>query len=204
MDKIGFVERLNLVMGMYKREISEAEAQMWCAMLESSGITYGDAVRALATHMMNPVDGKFPPKLADISGIVNGTPNDLEAEALIEFANMQAGIRKAGVYNDAIFSNHRTNMTIHLLGGWRQVCAYEEWDTYIGRKMFVDSYKAVCAQPVAMQLPLTGIADFRNLYKFGRTDAERAECDRLLEHHKTPELPYNMPKINVKKLDGDK
>lgn len=202
MDKIGFVERLNLVMGMYKREISEAEAQMWCAMLESSGITYGDAVRALATHMMNPVDGKFPPKLADISGIVNGTPNDLEAEALIEFSNMRKGIRKAGVYNDAVFSNHRTNMAIHILGGWREVCSFEQWDEYIGRKMFVDAYKAVCAQPVAMCLPLTGIADFRNVYKFGRTPEEIAECNRLLECCRAESVP-SLQTINVKTLENN-
>lgn len=196
-----FGNTVNCVLEIYNRgKLSDVAMAIWIAAMDAEGITCDQACAAMLKYSTNP-DNKFAPVPADIvAAVKGGGKSDIEAEAAVEFANMLAGIRKAGIYNDAVFCNHRTNMAIHILGGWRFVCGYEEWGEYIGRKMFIDAYKAVCARPVAMALPLTGIADSRNVYKFGRTATEVAECNRLLEVYQSERLPI-IP-INPKTIRG--
>lgn len=194
-----FLSVLKEFYAIKKTTFTDTTAGFWIASMQAAGYDSEKACKALQSYILDPEKSKFLPSPGDLVGQIEGTKADIEAEAAVEFSNMLAGIRKAGIYNDAVFCNHRTNMAIHVLGGWRFVCSFENWDDYIGRKMFIDAYKAVCLNPVAMSLPLTGKADFRNLYKFGRTPEEKTECNRLLEMHKEESLP-NLQRISVKTL----
>jgi hypothetical protein len=144
------------------------------------------------------------PTPAHIIEQIRGGKADLEAEALIEYRNACQGAAKAGQYNDAVFSNHKTNMAIELMGGWVFLCNYEELGEYIGQKRFVDAYKAVSANPIQCSLPLCGTADSRNLYKFGRTPEEKAQCDKLLELHGSDRVTAvnALESIKIKQLES--
>lgn len=201
-SKMKFMGLLQAIASMHGQKVQDNAMALWFSAIEMAGMTVDQAIVGLNKHTLDPENGRFMPTVAHIVGQVKGSKADIEADALIEFRNMLLGIRKAGVYNDAVFSNHKTNMAIELLGGWQAVCMNEEWSEYIGQKRFIDAYKAASATPVHMRLPLTGIADIRNLYKFGRTPEEKLECDRLLECHGYGAAKA-LPPIKIKSLDGD-
>lgn len=137
MDK--FAAALKIVMGMYNRKLSEAEAAMWLRAIVAAGITSDQACAALESHLTDPDVGQYAPKPADLIAKVRGNGQDVEARAYAAFGEALETVRKVGAYRAPTFEDGAIGAAIQSLGGWTSFC---QADTEPGvlRSQFVKAY----------------------------------------------------------------
>lgn len=83
--------------------------------------------------------GKFPPKIADLVRVLEGTHTD---RALLAWGKALEAMSTVGAYQDVVFDDPAVHAAIEDLGGWPKVCRTDLKDLGYLQHRFCESHKA--------------------------------------------------------------
>jgi hypothetical protein len=127
----------------YGKEITEALTKIYWYDLKP--LTIDQFKLAASQHRLNPDNGQFFPKSADIVKIFTGNSKQQE-QLLDDTAQMQwlvilSEIRKTGSYGNLKIEDQQAMAAVESLGGWKLICSKTEADLVWFGKKFVEAYK---------------------------------------------------------------
>ena len=124
-------------------------ARLWLGLMPQAGISWDSAIKALNLHLLDPDNGMYPPKPADIVRQIHGTKRDaqtgLEGRAAIEWGRVTRAISDVGGYRSVVFDDWRTMAGVWALGGWSEICQAMTDDYGVMQAQFRRSYCAARA-----------------------------------------------------------
>lgn len=83
--------------------------------------------------------GKFPPKIGDITRVLEGTHTD---RSQIAWGKVLGAMSAVGAYSDVVFDDPAIHAVIEDLGGWPKICRGETAELSYLQHQFCSSHKA--------------------------------------------------------------
>jgi hypothetical protein len=158
-DSDRFKALLTGVFSLYGRDLSEIVLSIWWGAMRPYDF---EAVKdALNRHAVNPDNGQFLPKPADVVKLIDGGAADV---ALLAWAKFEEGFMRFGPYNSIVFDDPIIHRVIRDMGGMPSLCEHpqEEWPFI--RNHFVALYRGYRMRGALPDYPprLVGIAEQHN------------------------------------------
>lgn len=151
------VATLTGVYGFYERELTEFHFGVWNRALE--GFELDAITAAFDAHMMDPESGKWLPKPADITKVLQGTRAERSAVA---WGLVLQAIQRVGAYATVAFEDPVIHCVIEDLGGWPTVCRVQIDELPFLEARFHKSYAAHVKAGTQHPPRLAGITDSSN------------------------------------------
>lgn len=95
--------------------------------------------RAIDQLTYDPEAGRFPPKLGDITRVLEGTATD---RAAIAWGKTLEAMSAVGAYTDVVFDDPAIHACVEDLGGWPKLCRTETKDLGYVQHRFCESHRA--------------------------------------------------------------
>lgn len=136
MSAMDYKQRLIATAAMYGKSMSPFEIGVWEDALKN----YEEAqiARALESHIKNPDNGQFMPKVADIVRLIDGDSQD---RAHIAWQKAFEGISSVGQYEDVCFDDGHIHSVIEEMGGWEKFCLMTTDEISFRQRDFINLYK---------------------------------------------------------------
>jgi len=125
------------VMKFYKQEASPFALQVWVNALQQ--FEFEQVNKAFSSHVVNPENGQFMPKPADIIKALQGTQTD---RASLAWAKAYEAAASVGAYTDVVFDDPAIHCAIEDMGGWPKFCRTETKDLSYAMHRFCEQHKA--------------------------------------------------------------
>lgn len=125
------------VMKFYKQEASPFSLQVWVNALQQ--FEFEQVSKAFSAHVVNPENGQFMPKPADIIKALQGTQTD---RASLAWAKAYEAATSVGAYTDVVFDDPAIHCAIEDMGGWPKFCRTETKDLSYAMHRFCEQHKA--------------------------------------------------------------
>lgn len=158
-DQPQFAATLSGVYAMYKNDLSDALISIWwetCKSFDFSAVS-----EAFTRHCMNPDNGQYLPKPADIIRLLGGTSQD---GGLIAWAKVDRALRSVGTYQTVVFDDPIIHAVIMDMGGWVSLGtkSEDEWP-FVGKE-FQNRYRGYRLQGGVREYvkSLVGLAEAQN------------------------------------------
>jgi hypothetical protein len=158
-DKKEFAQFMGGMFAVYNKEVSPMLLRIWFEALRQYDLK---AVKdALARHLLNPDNGQFLPKPADVVKLIGGTTIDTALEA---WSAVDNAVRTVGTYRSVAFADPIIHKVIQDMGGWVALGNKKEDEWAFVAKEFQTRYRGIktTGQPVDAPAQLTGIAAQQN------------------------------------------
>jgi hypothetical protein len=158
-DKPNFAKLLTSVMAFYRQDMSEFALGVWWEACKPFDFA---AVRdAFNRHAVNPDNGQFAPKPADVVRLLQGSNAD---GALIAWSKVDRAVRTIGTYQTVVFDDPIIHAVIQDMGGWVEIGRKEEKEWPFVAKEFENRYRGYRTQGGVVDYPraLVGIAEAQN------------------------------------------
>ena len=158
-EKHQFAALLSNVYGFYEKTASPFVIDTWWSALQAYDF---DAVsRAFGQHAVNPDDGQFLPRPANIVKMLSGTTNDA---GLVAWSKVEKAVARVGTYESVVFDDPLIHRVIEDMGGWIRLGTFKEDEmTFVGKE-FVSRYRGYrmrSEKPEYLRV-LAGIAESNN------------------------------------------
>lgn len=151
-DKKAFALLIAGVYAYHRQACSEALIEMYWRGCQRW--TIEEVTKAVDQLTHDPEAGKFPPKIGDLTRVLEGTSTD---RAAVAWGVVMQAIGAVGAYRDVDFGDPATHAAIHDLGGWPKVCRTDLAELGYLQHRFAVSYRAYAARGVEeCPLVLTG------------------------------------------------
>lgn len=129
-DKTMFVTLMTGIAELYGKKLSTHWLEIYWRCLES--YEFNDIKNALNSYIVNPDNGQFIPKPADIVRILIGNSTE---KALYAWSKVLKAIREVGCYTTIVFDDPIIHVVIYDMGGWITLCrTVEDQLPFIGRE----------------------------------------------------------------------
>jgi len=140
-DKPRLAQVVTDVMAYYRQDATAFTLGIWWEAFK--GFELEQVSHALTRHATDPERGQFPPKVADIVRLLQGTPTD---RAQLAWGKCLDAMQRIGAYSDIVFDDPAIHAVVEDLGGWSKICrcTYEEL-SYLQHR-FCESHKAYTRQ----------------------------------------------------------
>ena len=157
-DAKQFRTLLSGVFGFYGKDLSEFALSVWWEAMRPFDFA---AVRdALNRHAVNPDNGQFLPKPADVVRLLRGSTLD---SALVAWAKVDKAVRQIGSYASVTFDDPVIHRVIADMGGWVSVCSGTEDEWPFKAREFENRYRGFVNRPPEDWPPrLTGLEEHQN------------------------------------------
>jgi hypothetical protein len=158
-DKKEFAQFVGGIFAMYGKEATPMILRVWFeAMRQYDLKAFKDA---LSRHLLNPDNGQFLPKPADVVKLIGGTTIDSALEA---WSAVDNAVRTVGTYRSVAFADPIIHKVIQDMGGWVALGNKKEDEWAFVAKEFQTRYRGIktTGQPVDAPAQLTGIAAQQN------------------------------------------
>jgi len=120
-EKKDFVELLTGLAELYQKPLSARVLEIYWAAFEQYPL---DAIKeAVKLHVLNPDNGQFMPKPADILRYLEGKTYE---QALRAWTTVNKAMRMVGAYPSIQFEDQLIHLVISEMGGWINLCATHE------------------------------------------------------------------------------
>lgn len=139
---------LEVVMSFYSKDVTETVLDIWLSVCEPFSLE--QIKGAFNAHVVNPENGQFAPKPADIVRLLWGTKTD---QALIAWGKVFDAMSSVGSYSDVCFDDGVIHRVIEDMGGWPRLCRTEQKDLSFIQSQFCKSYQAYAARGEVVFLP---------------------------------------------------
>jgi hypothetical protein len=136
-EKAEFLTLVSSVMDYYRQDVSPFTLNLFWEALK--GFEFEQVSTALNRHAMNPDNGQFAPKIADIVKQLSGTTTD---KAKIAWGKAYSAMEQVGAYQDVCFDDGIIHLVIEDMGGWVKICRTETKDLGYVQHQFCESYRA--------------------------------------------------------------
>jgi len=135
-DNEQFVALIGDVYAFYRQDFSRFAAGVWLQAMQP--FDFRAVADALNKHCVNPDNGQYLPKPADIVKMLQGSTQD---SALVAWSKVDAAIRMRGTYVSVVFDDPIIHRVILEMGGWVQIGGKGEKDMPFLRNEFVNRYR---------------------------------------------------------------
>ncbi|WP_371436606.1 DUF6475 domain-containing protein [Polaromonas sp.] len=136
-ERSEFARLLTAVNTLYRVDTSDFQLDVfWTAL---SAYDFGQVKRAFNTHVADPDNGRFAPKLADMTRILHGTHGDRAAMA---WGKVLDAMRLVGAYQDVAFDDPAIHAAIEDAGGWPKLCRSKVDELGYVQTAFCKSHRA--------------------------------------------------------------
>lgn len=169
-DKKKFAELLTIAAEATGFQISDTTYKTYWAILKNLSIS--DFEQAINSHLLDPNDGMFFPKPANIIKQITGTEKQqaqsLQSKAEMAWQVVEGEIRRTGSWGSPRIDDGLALAAVKSLGGWSYICSLTMDKMTWLRKEFISSYQNYSTTPVEL-LPqsLPGRAQIENARKSG-------------------------------------
>lgn len=154
-----FTQLLVAVGELYGKPVSAQVFPIWWSALEKFDFP---AVRdAFSRHAVNPDNGQFMPKPADIIRMLQGTSLD---SSMAAWAKVDKAVRQVGTYASVVFDDPLIHRVIADMGGWVQLGTKTDDEWPFIQRDFINLYKGYSHRGERPEYDpvLVGIADAQN------------------------------------------
>lgn len=158
-DKTDFFRLIAGVHSFYRQEISDFANGVWWAAMKPFDLA---AIKdALNRHCVNPDNGQFMPKPADVVKLLQGSSQD---GALVAWAKVDRAVRQVGAYSTVVFDDPIIHRVVQDMGGWVALGDKQEKEWPFVAKEFENRYRGYRTQGGVGEYPraLVGIAEAQN------------------------------------------
>jgi hypothetical protein len=160
-DKANFLALVGDVHGFYGKPFNAFSGSVWWEALKAHD--FGAISQAFSRHAVNPDNGQFCPKPADIVRMIGGTSSDA---ALVAWSKVERAIRSVGQYETVIFDDPLIHRVTEDMGGWVKLCSCPSEDDFIFvAKEFQNRYRGFSMRSERPPYPpaLIGLAQSTNV-----------------------------------------
>lgn len=168
-DKKEFAQFMGGMFAVYGKEATPMILRIWFEALRQYDIK---AVKdALARHLLNPDNGQFLPKPADVVRLIGGNTED---SALQAWAQVDSAVRHIGTHRSVQFADPIIHKVIQDMGGWVRLGQKKEDEWAFVAKEFQTRYRGIKTTNVPVEAPnvLIGISDQQNAVMGIKFDAQ--------------------------------
>lgn len=154
-----FEDLLSGVGEIYGKTLSEFALSLWWGALKNYDLA---AIRnALHRHVVNPDNGQYMPKPADVVWMIGGTSTD---SAMIAWTKVDKAVRQVGTWQDVVFDDPLIHRVIDDMGGWIEFGKKTEDEWPFVAKEFETRYRGYASRGITPEYKgvLTGIANANN------------------------------------------
>lgn len=116
-DRPQFAQVIAGTMAIYSKDVTKSLAEMYWNALRSYDISA--VANAFGAWLMNPDQGQFYPKPADIVRMIDGSTGD---RAMTAWSTIIKSIRMVGPYCSVAFDDPIVHRVIDDMGGWLKLC----------------------------------------------------------------------------------
>ena len=161
-DRDAFGELIGGVYDFYGKPCSEFALGVWWNALQPFDLS---AVQdALGRHAVNPDNGQFLPRPADVVKMLGGSTLDA---AMLAWSKLEKAVMRIGPYQTVAFDDALIHRVVDDMGGWVQFGRVTEEEWPFTQKEFENRYRGYRFRSETPQYPpkLIGIVDGENLRK---------------------------------------
>lgn len=157
--KIDFLELIANVYAFYRQDFSSFAGGVWYEAMKPFDLTA--VADALNRHCINPDNGQFMPKPADIVKMLKGSSMD---SALVAWSKVDKAIRQVGTYESVVFDDSLIHRVLADMGGWQKVGMANEQEWPFVAKEFETRYRGYSMRNAKPDYPpvMVGIAQSQN------------------------------------------
>lgn len=155
-----FEQTIRGVYDFYGKPCSKFALDVWWQALRQFDLQV--VHEALGKHCLNPDNGQFLPRPADLMRMLGGGTQD---RALVAWAKVDRAVRQVGPYATVVFDDALVHRVIEDMGGWQRFGSKteDEWP-FVGKE-FETRYRGYAMRGERPVYPakLTGIVESENL-----------------------------------------
>jgi hypothetical protein len=158
-EKEIFGKLLSGVSELYGKKLSEELMEIYWQSLNNYSLN--DFSKAIQLHMLNPDNGQFMPKPADILRYLEGRTYD---KALKAWTKVISAMKTVGAYESIIFDDPIIHVVITEMGSWIELCHIKNDKLPFIAQEFQKRYCAYLIHP-PLHSPrhLSGILEHQNM-----------------------------------------
>lgn len=158
-DKGPFFTLMAGVHAFYRQDFSDFAGGVWWMAMKP--FDYPAVQDALNRHCVNPDNGQFMPKPADVVRLLQGSSQD---GALVAWAKVDRAVRQIGTYSTVVFDDPVIHRVIQDMGGWVGLGNKQEKEWPFVAKEFENRYRGYRTQGGVDEYPraLIGMAEAQN------------------------------------------
>jgi hypothetical protein len=101
--------------------------------------TIEQVTTAIDRLTVDPEAGRFPPKIADIVRVLEGTATD---RAALAWGKVLEAMSAVGAYRDVVFDDPAIHAAVQDLGGWPKLCRTEQRELGFVQHRFCEAHRA--------------------------------------------------------------
>jgi len=120
----------------YEKTLDEFSSELWLGLAKEFGEE--KIMTVCRKHFLDPENGRFMPKLADISKILGGTGKELGQVAWSKFIR---AVKMVGTYETVVFDDYIIHMVCDAMGGYIAAGMWSEKDLGYKQNDFINLYK---------------------------------------------------------------
>jgi hypothetical protein len=157
-DQQAFRQLLGGVYSYYRTELTPFHIDVFWQGLKA--YPFNAVKDAFNRHLVNPDNGQFLPKLADVVKLIDGGTAD---RALIAWTKFELAVGHVGAHRSVVFDDAIIHAVAEDMGGWVHLCGkkIDEWPFV--RNEFVNRYRAYAMKPLTTYpAKLIGISEAHN------------------------------------------
>lgn len=141
-DRAKFYSSFAGVCELYGKKASPELMAMYFEALRQHELQ--DVLRAFNLHAVDPDQGQFMPKPADIVRLLGGSK---QTRALVAWSNVERALRHVGPYQSVVFDDPIIHAVLDDMGGWIDICnTGTEKDLEFKRNEFEKRYQGYSLQ----------------------------------------------------------
>lgn len=183
---------LHGVYDFYNKELSQFAIGVWWEAMRP--FDFAAVKDALNRHCVNPDNGQWLPKPADVVRLIGGGTQDA---ALIAWAKVEAACRSVGQYQSVVFDDPLIHCVIRDMGDWVKLCNTDVDELPFRAKEFEQRYRGYKLRGSVGEFPRTliGIAEGSNKAQGLPADLPVliGEQQKCLQVYKGGSLTANVP-----------
>lgn len=157
-DRPGFIELITDALAFYGQEATKFTLSVWwqaCSPFDLEQVR-----KALTAHAMDPQNGRFAPKPADLVLQLQGTQTD---RSLVAWGDVLDAMQRIGQYESIVFADLAIHAAITDMGGWAALCTAPVKDMPFTQKRFTDLHRTYSKRPdLCTVLYLVGVSELDN------------------------------------------
>lgn len=128
-----------------------------------SNFSIDQILKSLKKHRLDPKQGQFFPKPADIMRNIDGERQTSEDRAMLAWMEVEQAIGRVGAYGSLNLEDKQALMAVKHMGSWQQLCHTDRDKLGFKRQEFIANYKALENTPLeALPNSLAGIEELSN------------------------------------------
>lgn len=132
------VALVSKVMKYHRQGVTPDLLEMWWEGLRRFELV--DIQRAMNAHTFDPDRGQFPPKIADLVRVLQGTSSD---RAVAAWGKVYDSMGSAGAYRDVAFDDAVIHAVVSDMGGWPKLCRWPIAEISYAQHTFTKSYASL-------------------------------------------------------------